>query len=136
MEQHTGTMHNSAGLPLFASLGLEKNICLPHWRRRMRLMNAILAFYRWMVALSVPSSSTVPSPGGLSSRKFQRKAVARCTLTPSYHCRRPLSRHQWSPRAPHASAFQQAWPLWGSEAWNCAQFTCCTGHRALLLLER
>ena len=41
--------------------------------------------------------------------------------------------------APHASAFQQAWPLrrgFWREAWNSAQLTCCTGHRAPLLLER
>ena len=63
--------------------------------------------------------------------------MARCTCTPSFNYRRPPSRHQWSPRPPRqclptSMAVRGLW----REAWNSAQFTCCTGHRALLLLER
>ena len=78
---------------------------LPHWLGHMRFDKRHPGFCRWKAAFSLP-----PSSAAQSSRKYQRKAVARCPHTPSSHCRRPLSRDQCSPR-PHASAFQEAWPL-------------------------
>ena len=96
--------HNYAALPPVPSLGLKTNLC-PPGLDACASMNAILPFSRWKAALSLP-----PFSAALSRRpkheENQRKASARCPRTPSSLCRRPASRHQWSPRPPTQSACQ------------------------------